>query len=67
MFRAVYQGDRVEQVPPGTGIVADKIQGIFERSPVGYKQLPFISESGYLPPRVLRSVMARHYSLWGRY
>ena len=67
MYSAIYKGDRVQEVPPGAQVVAGKIQAIVERSPVGYKQPPFISENGYIPLGVAKSVIMRRQSLWGRY
>ena len=67
MFSARYEDDRVQEVPPGTKVVADKLKAITSSSPVGYKQPPFISENGYIPLEVAKSVIMRRQSLWGRY
>lgn len=66
MFRASYQSDRVEEVPPGKNEVAGKVRAIAEvylpsRHPL------FISEDGRVPLGVLKSMYMRHRSLWGRY
>lgn len=67
MYRYSYKQDRVEEVPPGPQAVTTKIEAIVQAFAVGYKQPPFISENGSIPPRVLRSMLMRHKSLWGRY
>lgn len=64
MYSYSYKQDRVEEVPPGKGEVALKIKGVVDQ--LGYKRLPYISDSG-LAPGVLRSMLVRHSSLWGRY
>lgn len=64
MYSYSYKQDRVEEVPPGKGEVALKIKGVVDQ--VDYKVPLFVGESG-LPPGVLRSMLVRHSSLWGRY
>jgi len=67
VYHTYYTGDRIEEVPPGTKIVANKLEAITSQAPLGYKQPPFISENGFIPLGVIRSVLVRHQSLWGRY
>lgn len=67
MYSPRYKQDRVEEVPPGTQAVAKKIEAIVQAFAVGYKQPPFISENGYIPLEVAKSVVMRRQSLWGRY
>ena len=67
MYASRYYQDRIIEYQPVPLSVSDKIKAVVERSPVGYRQPPFISENGIVPLGVAKSVIMRRFSLWGRY
>ena len=65
MYSYSYKQDRIELVSPGKQAVSKKLESIYPGSI--QRQNPLLSEGNYIPPRVLRSVLMRYQTLYGRY
>lgn len=67
MWRARYREDRIEESRGMPSEVSEKVRAIVSQPVQTFQKPPFISKSGYLPPGVVRSVIMRRKTLWGRY
>jgi len=61
------RGDGAILIDKGDGRADEKLRGSLEAGEISFRRLPFISPEIPLPPRVIKSVMARHRAYWGRY